>query len=46
MLAGVSYLDALAADGPPPDKRERLILFGQFIGAWEPDITNHLRRRA
>jgi hypothetical protein len=28
------------ASGPQPDLAEDLLLFGQFVGAWEVDVTN------
>ena len=28
-------LDALHADGPAPDRAEKMMLYGQFIGSWE-----------
>ena len=31
-------LDALRANGPLPAHREKLMLFGQFIGVWDMDI--------
>jgi hypothetical protein len=30
-------LDVLAAAGPHPDHAEKLMLFGQFVGAWDFD---------
>lgn len=35
-----SMLDALRASGPHPDLAEDLMLFGQFVGAWDVDVTN------
>jgi hypothetical protein len=35
-----SMLDALRAEGPHPDYADELMLFGQFVGAWDLDITN------
>lgn len=34
-----SMLDALRASGPHPDLAEKLMLFGQFVGAWDVDVT-------
>src|SRR5919108_2670984 len=31
--------DALAATGPWPEHADALMLFGQFVGGWELDIT-------
>lgn len=35
-----SMIDALQAPGPHPDIAEDLMLFGQFVGAWDVDVTN------
>ena len=35
-----SMLEALRASGPHPDLAEQLQLFGQFVGAWDVDVTN------
>jgi hypothetical protein len=35
-----SLLDVLGARGPHPDLAEQLMLFGQFVGAWDVDVTN------
>lgn len=32
-------IDALRAEGPRPDLKDRLMLFGQFIGAWIMDVS-------
>jgi hypothetical protein len=32
----------LHADGPDPQYAEQLALFGQFVGAWELDVTSYL----
>ncbi len=34
-----SMLDALQAAGPHPDQASHLMLFGQFVGAWDVDDT-------
>lgn len=31
---------ALQASGPHPEHAKQLMLFGQFVGAWDVDITN------
>jgi hypothetical protein len=36
-----SLLDALQASGPHSDLAEHLMLFGQFVGAWDIDVTNY-----
>ena len=35
-----SMLEALQATGPHPEYAEELMLFGQFVGAWDIDLTN------
>jgi hypothetical protein len=35
-----SMVDALQARGPHPDEASHLMLFGQFVGAWDVDVTN------
>jgi hypothetical protein len=35
-----SMIDALQARGPHPDLAEHLMLFGQFVGAWDVDVIN------
>jgi len=35
------FLEAFGADGPDPALAERLTLFGQFVGSWDLDVTNH-----
>lgn len=35
-----SMIDALRASGPHPDLVKDLMLFGQFVGAWDVDVTN------
>ena len=32
-------IEALRADGPLPAYREHLMLFGQFVGVWDMDIS-------
>jgi hypothetical protein len=34
-------LTALAAGGPDPELADKLMLFGQFVGAWDVDLTWH-----
>jgi hypothetical protein len=36
-----TMIEALRASGPDPDLAERLVLFGQFVGAWDVDIANY-----
>ncbi len=40
MMDTDSMIDALQARGPHPDLAEHLMLFGQFVGAWDVDVTN------
>ena len=35
-----SMIAALQASGPYPDRAAELMLFGQFVGAWDVDVTN------
>ncbi len=35
-----SMIVALQASGPHPDQASHLMLFGQFVGAWDVDVTN------
>jgi hypothetical protein len=35
-----SMIAALQASGPHPDLASELMLFGQFVGAWDVDVTN------
>ncbi len=32
---------ALRADGPAPDRREALSLYGQFVGDWDADVVTY-----
>jgi hypothetical protein len=36
-----AMLEALHAEGPDPALAEELMLFGQFVGSWDVDITYH-----
>jgi hypothetical protein len=36
-----ALLDVFVADGPAPELADRLMLFGQFVGAWDLDVVNH-----
>src|SRR6266849_4177940 len=40
MMNTDSMIDALCANGPHPDQAKDLLLFGQFVGAWDVDVTN------
>lgn len=35
------YADAFLAAGPDPAVADELRLFGQFVGSWDVDVTNH-----
>ena len=37
--AEFAAIEALRADGPYPEHREQLMLFGQFIGEWLLDVS-------
>jgi hypothetical protein len=41
-----SFIDALHADGPAPDRAEQMGLYGWLIGAWEMDVEVHLPNAA
>jgi hypothetical protein len=47
-VSGVSpsFIDALHADGPAPDRADRMGLYGWLIGAWEMDVHVHLANDA
>ncbi len=36
-----TMIEALRASGPHPALADRLMLFGQFVGAWDVDVTNY-----
>lgn len=33
------FLAALQADGPAPDRAEKMMLYGQFVGSWDLVVT-------
>jgi len=35
----LSFINALSADGPAPDRADKMMLYGQFIGAWDGTVT-------
>jgi hypothetical protein len=35
----LSFIDALRAGGPAPDRDERMMLYGRFVGAWDGTVT-------
>lgn len=37
--ASFAAIEALGADGPHPEHRDQLMLFGQFVGAWLLDVS-------
>lgn len=39
-MDGDTMFEALRAEGPDPALAERLMLFGQFVGAWDLQIMN------
>ena len=41
-----SFIDALHADGPAPDRADKMGLYGWLIGAWEMDVQVHLANEA
>ncbi len=34
-----TFLDALHAEGPAADRADKMALYGQFVGAWDLDVT-------
>ena len=36
-----AMIEALRSDGPHPQLASKLQLFGQFVGSWDVEITNH-----
>ena len=34
-----AFLDALAAEGPAPDRADKMRLYGRFIGSWDMDVA-------
>ncbi len=36
-----TFLSAFGADGPDPALADRLMLFGQFVGSWDLDVTQY-----
>jgi hypothetical protein len=41
-MTAASFIDALHASGPAPDRAGKMGLYGQFIGDWEMDTVMHL----
>jgi len=41
-----SFIDALHAHGPAPDRADKMGLYGWLIGAWEMDVIVHLANEA
>jgi hypothetical protein len=39
MSSHSAFIGALCADGPAPDRAEKLDLYGRFIGSWQMDAT-------
>lgn len=44
--ASPSFIDALHADGPAPDRAEKMGLYGWLIGGWEMDVVVHMANDA
>lgn len=36
-----SFIEALDASGPAPDRAEKMMLYGRFVGAWDGTVTVH-----
>ena len=41
-MIAVSFIDALASDGPVADRADKMKLYGWLIGRWTMDATVHL----
>ncbi|MBV9461912.1 MAG: hypothetical protein JO141_30950 [Bradyrhizobium sp.] len=37
----LSFINALVASGPAPDRADKMMLYGQFIGAWDGTVTRY-----
>ncbi|HLZ02756.1 MAG TPA: hypothetical protein VKR55_11470 [Bradyrhizobium sp.] len=37
----LSFIEALSADGPAHDRADKMMLYGQFIGAWDGTVTRY-----
>ena len=37
----LSFVEALGADGPAPDRAEKMMLYGRFVGAWDGTVIVH-----
>lgn len=35
----LSFIEALSSDGPAADRADKMMLYGQFIGAWDGTVT-------
>lgn len=47
-LSGLSptFINALHAEGPAPDRADKMGLYGWLIGAWEMDVLVHMANEA
>jgi hypothetical protein len=36
-----AFLDALSAEGPAPDRADKMALYGQFVGSWDVDVIEY-----
>jgi len=36
-----AFFDALRADGPAPDRADKMALYGQFVGSWDLDVIEY-----
>ncbi|NOJ46545.1 hypothetical protein [Bradyrhizobium archetypum] len=37
----LSFIDALCSNGPAPDRADKMMLYGRFVGAWDGTVTVH-----
>jgi hypothetical protein len=43
MPGDLSFVQVLHADGPDPERADKLALFGWFVGDWEMDVVTFLK---
>src|ERR1044072_7514433 len=41
-----AFINPLHADGPAPDRADKMGLYGWLIGAWEMDVAVHMANEA
>jgi hypothetical protein len=38
-MSGNSFIEALASNGPAPDRADKMMLYGRFVGAWDGTVN-------